>query len=134
MKTLLRFAFGIIFMLLLSQNVYTQDTVTVSTVGDTTWFSLESACTVPQTLGGAYTGPADLTGFVLYDGETGDNRIYARPAENTDDELWALVPSGDVVFLQNKLTGRFMNQSHSLGDTGEAVLITAARIPIQPIT
>lgn len=98
-----------------------QDVPVISTEENPVWFKIKSACTDPVTLNGAYTGPADLTGYVLIDPGTAETRIHATNIDTGDDALWALVQSGEIVKLKNKSTGRYMTDSHSLNYTGELV-------------
>ncbi|MDF1572904.1 MAG: exo-alpha-sialidase [Bacteroidales bacterium] len=102
-------------------NALPQDAPVVGTEAAPVWYKIESACTNPVTLNGAYTGPADLTGYVLTDPGAANNRIHATNAQTGDESLWALVDDGSVVKLKNKGTGRYMTGSYGLNNTGEYV-------------
>ncbi|PTN08198.1 sialidase family protein [Mangrovibacterium marinum] len=112
-------AVSLLLFLSYSATLYAQPVI--STEDSPVWFKIESACTDPVTLGGAYTGPTDLTGYVLYDPASSDNRIYARVEQGGDAELWAMIEADGIVKLKNKATNRYMTGSHSLNDVGENV-------------
>jgi hypothetical protein len=107
--------------LLAITRVAAQDVPVESSESQPVWFRLESACTDPITLNGAYTGPSNLLGYVLYDPNTAENRIYARKMLGGDNELWALIRSGTLLRFKNKGTGRYMTGSYSLNSSGEQV-------------